>query len=77
MQTNLFLNKKYEKVDTLHTETGYVTKWHKNNKKINNNYEFFLFKKIPTKPIIKIRNETRINTIKSILRSDYWKMIRN
>ena len=36
---------KYEKVETSHKETGFVTKYHKNNKKIKNNYPFFLFKK--------------------------------
>lgn len=44
-ETKVFLNKKYEKVDTSHKETGFVTKYHKNNKKIENNYPFFLFKK--------------------------------
>ena len=42
-ETNLF-NTKYEKVNTSHKETGFVTKYHKNNNKINN-YVFFLFKK--------------------------------
>jgi hypothetical protein len=45
-ETNLFLNKKYEKINTSHKKTGYVTKYHKNNNIINNNYPFFLFKKI-------------------------------
>lgn len=44
-ETNLFINK-YEKINTLHKNTGYVTKYDKNNNKINNNYPFFLFKKI-------------------------------
>lgn len=44
-ETNVFLNKKYEKVNTLYKETGFVTKYHKNNKKVNNNYPFFLFRK--------------------------------
>jgi len=44
-ETNLFLNKKYEKIETSHKETGFVTKYHKDNKKINDNYPFFLFKK--------------------------------
>lgn len=44
-ETNIFLNKKYEKIETSYKETGFVTKYHKNNKKINNSYPFFLFKK--------------------------------
>jgi len=44
-ETDLFLNK-YQKIDTIHTETGFVTKYHKNNRKINFNYPYFLFKKI-------------------------------
>jgi SAM-dependent methyltransferase len=44
-ETNLFVNKKYEKVETSHKKTGFVTKYYKNNEKINNNYPFFLFKK--------------------------------
>jgi predicted TPR repeat methyltransferase len=44
-ETNLFLNKKYEKIKTSYKKTGFVTKYHKNNKKINNNYPFYLFKK--------------------------------
>ena len=44
-ETNLFFNKKYEKVNTSHKNTGFVYKYHKNNEKINNNYPFFLFKK--------------------------------
>lgn len=44
-ETNLFLNKKYEKIETSHKETGFVTKYHNDNKKINDNYPFFLFRK--------------------------------
>lgn len=44
-ETDLFLNK-YEKINTIYTETGFVTKYHKNNEKINVNYPYFLFKKI-------------------------------
>lgn len=44
-ETNLFLNKKYEKVETSHKASGFVTKYHKNNKKMNIIYPFFLFKK--------------------------------
>ena len=44
-ETNLFINKKYEKINTLHKETGFVTKYHKNNEKITYDYPFFLFKK--------------------------------
>ena len=44
-ETNLFVNEKYEKVETLHKETGFVTKYHKNSEKIMNDYPFFLFKK--------------------------------
>ncbi len=44
-ETNLFLNKKYEKIETSHKGKGFVTKYHKDNKKINDNYPFFLFKK--------------------------------
>lgn len=48
-ETELFLNKKYETIVTSHKETGFVTKYHKNNKKINN-YPFFLFKKTTFTP---------------------------
>ena len=44
-ETNLFRNKKYEKIETPHKETGFVTKYHKNGKKINFNYPYYLFKK--------------------------------
>jgi len=44
-ETNLFVNK-YEIVHTSNKETGFVTKYHKNNNKINNNYPFYLFKKM-------------------------------
>lgn len=44
-ETDLFLNKKYEKIETSHKETGFVPKYHKDNKRINDNYPFFLFKK--------------------------------
>ena len=44
-ETNLFVKKKYEKINTLYKETGFVTKYHKNNHKINKKYPFFLFKK--------------------------------
>lgn len=44
-ETDLF-NKKYKTIETKHKETGFVTKYHKNNNKINNNYPFFLFKKV-------------------------------
>ena len=43
-ETDLFINK-YEEVDTSHKETGYVTKYHSDNKKIDSNYPFFLFRK--------------------------------
>lgn len=45
-ETNLFLSKKYERVNTSHKKTGFVTKYHKNNEKINSDYPYFLFKKI-------------------------------
>ena len=44
-ESELFIKKKYEKINTLHKETGFVRKYHKNNKK-NDNYSYFLFKKI-------------------------------
>lgn len=43
-ETNLFC-KKYEIVETNHKETGFVTKYHKDNKKIKNEYPYYLFKK--------------------------------
>lgn len=43
-ETELF-NNKYEKVKTLYNDTGFVTKYHKNNNKIDYKYPFFLFKK--------------------------------
>lgn len=44
-ETNLF-KKKYKLIQTNHKETGFVTKYHKNNKKIEVNYPYFLFQKI-------------------------------
>ena len=44
-ETNLFKNK-YEKINTNHKETGFVTKYHNNNNNINFQYPYFLFKKI-------------------------------
>jgi hypothetical protein len=44
-ETDLFKNK-YKYVDTNYKETGFVTKYHKNYKKITIQYPYFLFKKI-------------------------------
>jgi len=44
-ETDLFKHK-YDKVNTKHTETGFVTKYHNDYKKININYPYFLFRKI-------------------------------
>lgn len=57
-ESNVFFNKKYKKINTFSNKkkikfpleklkkiSGFVTKYHKNGKKINNIYPFFLFQK--------------------------------
>ena len=43
-ETELF-KEKYETVETVHKETGFVSKYHNNNVKYKGNYPFFLFRK--------------------------------
>lgn len=44
-ETELF-KEKYQIIETIHKETGFVYKYHNNNSKIDYNYPFYLFKKI-------------------------------
>lgn len=42
----IIFHQNYKIINTQHNETGFVTKYHKNNEKISNTFKYYLFKKI-------------------------------
>lgn len=45
-ESDIFEKQGYKKIDTSYKETGFVTKYHKDGRKLNFDYPFYLFKKI-------------------------------
>lgn len=45
-ETTFFTSGRYEQINTLYKDTGFVTKYYKNNNRINNSYPYYLFRKI-------------------------------